>query len=275
MTSYQGRALRPVARVRGGRVKRVLVMLAAIATLTLLTQLPWRTLTRGLATVHGIRVEGTHYLDAARVSAIAGLAEGQDLLGLDLAAARQRLLLCPRIARAEVRHRFPRGLVVRIQERTPVLLVRHGVPWEMDSCGVLLAPLADGVTADVPLLGGLDVSRLPAGARVSGPAVERAIAWMRALDQRELQLAGQVSELEVGDPRATSLLLMDGTRVLAPAWPPDARPLSALRVVLADLRQRGTVAREVDLRFENQVIVRPAVLAGESPASTPRRSTAG
>jgi hypothetical protein len=33
--------------------------------------------------------------------------------------------------------------------------------------------------------------------------------------------------------------------------------------VLADLHQRGTVAQEVDLRFEHQVIVRPA-----APAAT-------
>ena len=33
---------------------------------------------------------------------------------------------------------------------------------------------------------------------------------------------------------------------------------SALRVVLADLKQRGTRADELDLRFDRQVIVRPA-----------------
>jgi hypothetical protein len=80
--------------------------------------------------------------------------------------------------------------------------------------------------------------------------------------------------VDVADARTTRLLLLDGTRVLVPAWPPDVRPLSALRVVLADLHQRGVVAREVDLRFVNQVIVRPAQ-AGSSETGAPRRSQAG
>ena len=66
--------------------------------------------------------------------------------------------------------------------------------------------------------------------------------------------------------------MMDGTRVRTPAWPPDERRLSALRVVLADLHQRGTVAQEVDLRFDNQVIVRPAETAKPSPATPARPS---
>ena len=48
---------------------------------------------------------------------------------------------------------------------------------------------------------------------------------------------------------------MDGTRVLAPAWPPATRRLSALRVVLADLERRGTVAAGSGRAFEDQVIV--------------------
>ena len=86
----------------------------------------------------------------------------------------------------------------------------------------------------------------------------RGLAWAGALSQQVLQLAGQVSELDVTGPDVTDITLLDGTRVIAPAWPPSTRRLSALRVVLADLKQKGTAAEEVDVRFENQVIVRPA-----------------
>ena len=199
--------------------------------------------------VQEVRVEGALYLDAARVAEVAGLHAGDDLITLDLERARQALLLDPRIARAEVTRAWIRDVRVRIVEREPVLLVRHGVPWEMDSAGVLLQPLARGVVADVPLLSGPDFSRLRAGTQVLTPEVRRGLAWVRALAARDLQLAGEVSEVDVSDPLATGLLLANFTQVLAPAWPPGARVLSALRVVLADLRQRGVLAGEVDLRF--------------------------
>ncbi len=156
---------------------------------------------------------------------------------------------------------WPRDVRVRIVEREPVLLVRHDVPWEVDSAGVLLPPLARGVVADVPLLTGPEFSGLRGGTQVLTPEVRRGLAWVRVLGARDLQLAGDVSEVDVSDVSSTGVLLMNGTRVLAPAWPPGARTLSALRVVLEDLRQRGVQANEVDLRYDGQVVVRPAAPA--------------
>jgi predicted nucleic acid-binding Zn ribbon protein len=92
---------------------------------------------------------------------------------------------------------------------------------------------------------------------VRTPDVARGLAWVAALHARELQLLGQVSEVDVGDAQATLLHLASGTRVRGPAWPPGVRDLSALRTVLADLARRGQTAEEVDVRFRNQVIVRP------------------
>jgi cell division septal protein FtsQ len=166
-------------------------------------------------------------------------------------------MLHPRIAGAEVARRWPRGIRVRVVERAPVLLVRHGEAWEMDSTGVLLAPLALGAVADVPLLSGVSFEALPAGSQVRSPDVARGLAWVTVLQDRELQLLGQVSEVDVGDARSTLLHLVSGTRVRATAWPPGVRDLSALRTVLADLARRGQTAEEVDVRFRNQVIVRP------------------
>ena len=273
MNLYQGRALRtepgPRRGPSGGRLRAGLRVLGVLALLVALAHLPWDGLRRRYAVVHEVRIDGLHYLDAQRVVAQAGIKPGDDLFDLDLDAARQRLLLHPRIAAAEVERRGLADIGMTVVERSPVLLVRHGVPWEIDSTGVLLAPLADGVVADVPMLTGPELESVPAGTQVRSLEVQRGLAWVRSLSDRDLQLAGQVSELDVSDPASTSLLLMDGTRVRSPAWPPDERRLSALRVVLADLHQRGTVAQEVDLRFEHQVIVRPVAPAA---AAGPRSS---
>jgi hypothetical protein len=122
---------------------------------------------------------------------------------------------------------------------------------------MLLEPLGKGAVADAPLLAGAAVGDLPAGTRVTTPEVRRGLAWVESLGDRSLQLTGRVSEIDVSRHDETALTLMDGTRVQAPAWPPSVRALSALRVVLADLDRRGVAARELDLRFKDQVIVRP------------------
>jgi cell division protein FtsQ len=271
MSFYQGRALRTEPRVRrggGGRIRRILTLLAALGLAAIVAQVPWGLLRQRVFDVREIRVDGARYLEPAAVTAASGLKPGADLFGVDLDRARQALLLQPRIAAARISRRPPHTLSLHIEERTPVLLVEHGVPWELDSAGVLLPPLAEGVVADVPMLVGMSVQSLPAGTQVHSPAVERGLAWVRALGARDLQLAGQISELDISDADCTVLTLMSGTRVLSPAWPPGIRSLSALRVVLADLQQRGTMAQEVDLRYENQVIVRPVEGKAGGPART-------
>ncbi len=298
MALYQGRALergpRPDVR-RGGRrgagavpdrrwngqprllrPLRIGLALAGIAVLALLaSRLPWRRWRERVAVVQAVRIEGALYLDAARVGAIAGLRPGDDLIALDLERARQALLLDPRISRAEVSRAWPRDVRVRIVEREPVMVVTHGTPWEVDSTGVLLQPLARGLTADVPLLTGPDFSRQRAGTQVLTLEVRRGLAWVRALSARDLQLAVGVSEVDVSDPLATSVLLENGTQVRAPAWPPGARTLSALRVVLSDLQRRGVLAGEVDLRFDSQVVVRPVGAPGSAPGPRLDRVGAG
>lgn len=263
-------------RPRVSRSVRIGLALAGIAGLALLsTRVPWRGLRERVAVVQKVRIEGALYLDAARVGEIAGLHAGDDLIAVDLERARQALLLDPRISRAEVTRAWPRDVRVRIAEREPVLVVTHGTPWEVDSAGVLLQPLARGMTADVPLLTGPDFSRQRPGTQVLTAGVRRGLAWVRALAARDLQLPVGVSEVDVSDPLATGVLLENGTRVLAPAWPPGARTLSALRVVLADLQRRGILAREVDLRFENQVVVRPEGASGSAPGRLPGPEDAG
>jgi len=261
MSLYQGRALvsrHPRRKVRSGALKRTLRLLGAMAVAAGLTQLPWERLADRFWVLTAVDVEGQHYLDREKVLEIAGIVPGQHLDSLEVRAASQALMLHPRIEHARVARRWLRGVKVRITERKPVLLVRHGQPWEMDSTGTLLAPLAKGVVADAPLLAGVDFSGLPEGASVQSPKVQRGLAWSRALDDHAIQLVGEVSEIDVSDGHQTTLLLLDGTRVLTPAWPPGTRALSALRVVLSDLKERGTPAREVDMRFDDQVIVRPA-----------------
>ncbi|HTK31693.1 MAG TPA: FtsQ-type POTRA domain-containing protein [Candidatus Saccharimonadaceae bacterium] len=276
MALYQGRALRQEAphrpRRSGGKVKRVLVVLCVIAGGIALAHLPWSALLSQRLLVRDVHIAGLHYLDADHVLARSGLHRGDDLLKVDCDRVRQELLLDPRIREARVSRRWLSAVDVQIEERVPVLLVQHGVPWEVDSSGVLLAPLAAGVVADVPLLTGPHFETWPAGAQVRTRDVTRGLAWVRALSDRELQLAGQVSEVDVSSPDATALTLMSGTRVMSPAWPPGTRTLSALRVVLADLKQRGTLAQEVDLRFDNQVIVRPVEPTGGPPAAPARSS---
>lgn len=271
MSNYQGRALDRSARRgtggagggdRAGSARRLLARalagLGLIAVVTALAFVPWRDLRRRFVVLKQVQVEGYRYLDAERIRKAAGLAVGQDLMAIDLARVRQLVMLDPRVASAEVSRSSPRGIHIRITERAPALLVAHGETWEMDSSGVLLAPLQAGSVADAPILSGVEVSRFRAGTQVRTTAVQRGLAWAAVLGDNALRLAGQVSEVDVSELRRTRIVLLNGTVVVGPAFPVSMRQLSGLRATLADLADKGFRPGEVDVRFPEQIIVRDA-----------------
>ena len=275
MSHYQGRALqRPSRRERQGGAgwgRQALRVLAVMVALTALAMLPWKDMRRRYAVVKAVHVKGVRYLDPSRIRKYAGVAEGQDLLSLDLGAVRRRVEADPRIGRAEVRHHGLRGIEVTVHERIPALVVTTGEPFEVDTAGVLLEPLQRGVVADVPLLTGVRVGSATPGTKIRSAEMQRGLAWAAVLSDNALRLAGQVSELDVSESRATRLVLMNGIRVVGPAWPVSIRQLSGLRATLLDLQRKGMMPGEVDVRIPDQVIVRdtqPAELVSAEEPGT-------
>jgi hypothetical protein len=184
---------------------------------------PWGDLRHRLLILDHVKVTGARYLDEGRIRERSGLKNGQDLLSLDLTRVRQLVLLEPRLVSATVHRHGLRGVEIEVVERVPTLTVEHGEPWELDGDGVLLEPLQSGVVADVPMLVGPDFSNRLAGSLVQTPEVKRGLAWTSILNDNALRLTGQVSEIDVSDPRLTRLVMMNGVRVVAPIWPNGAR----------------------------------------------------
>jgi hypothetical protein len=269
MSRYQGKALAREPRERGPKrspMQRALRVVVAMAVIGGLAMVPWGRMRKQLLVLDHVKVSGLRYLDESAIRRRSGLKNGQDLLSLDLTRVRQLVLLEPRLESATVRRHGLRGVEIKVVERVPSLVVEHGDTWELDAEGVLLEPLQAGVVADVPMLVGPDLSNRMAGSLVQTPEVKRGLAWTTVLNDNALRLTGQVSEVDVTDPRVTRLVMMNGVRVVAPAWPNGARQLSGLRATLADLHAKGMTPREVDVRFKDQIVVRGA--RPEAPTAT-------
>lgn len=277
MSRYQGKALQDPKRPRrapsGSPLRRPLRVLLVMLVLGVLAMVPWGEIRERILIVDRIHVTGLRYLDVAKVRERSGLKEGQDLLALDLPRARQMVLLEPRIQSARVRRVGLRSVEIRVEERVPALVVEHGEPWEIDANGVLLEPLQAGVVADVPMLAGPDFSSYRPGSQIQTTEVRRGLAWTAILSDNGLRLTGQVSEVDVSDPRLTRLLLLNGVRVIGPVWPNGARQLSGLRATLADLAAKGMTPREVDVRFKDQIVVRGAKPDGPTATGSTQRES--
>lgn len=100
-----------------------------------------------------VRLEGASYTDAAAVDRSLEDVRGKNLFGLHTAPLERRLLDLPTVRRADIAVRLPGSLLVRLEERTPILIWRVGARrYLVDVDGRLFALLGDVPPAGVAAL---------------------------------------------------------------------------------------------------------------------------
>jgi cell division septal protein FtsQ len=154
----------------------------------------------------------------------------------------------PLIASARVVRRLPNGLVATIVEERPVALLSDEALVAVSEEGVVLPVPPGRLPAALPLI---RATSADAGTvhHLAALAVERPRLGARLLEI--VQEEGDIRLRLSGDP---------GVEVLLPS-PAEPVHLARLEVVLDDLalaRNGGSAALVADLRYADQVVVRPA-----------------
>lgn len=180
---------------------------------------------------------------------------GRPLLSVDLDGAIADLSSRPWVAHAAARRVVPDTIAVQVEPRAPVALARRGDElWTVDQDGLWLGAYGEG--AGAPRFAVLD----PSGAASPQEGVSRGARLLARLKADDPELLSRVSEVEVLDdgfalvdaPARLRLLL--GSDALGPG-----RAFARWRAFLAlapELGRRGLLPREVDLRYENRIVLK-------------------
>ncbi|MFQ1001061.1 cell division protein FtsQ/DivIB [Modestobacter sp. SSW1-42] len=166
-------------RRRVARDRRLVLGLGAVVVLVALAA--WLLLASPLLAVRTVQVDGAARLAADEVAGVAGVAVGTPLVRVDTAAAAGRVGQLPQVASVEVTRGWPGTVVVTVQERVPVAVVRtDGDRRLVDAGGVVFetvtGPVPDGVVPlEVPAPGPDDAAtRAALGAVTALPGEVRA-----------------------------------------------------------------------------------------------------
>ncbi len=202
-----------------------------------------------------VEVRGLRYLSEAKVVTLLDLGPETSVWG-DRAAWSDRVARHPLVREARVTRRFPDGLVVDVVERTPVALAPTPALEPVDAEGYRLPLDPAAYRLDLPVLS--TAARPPSGARLVPDDVR--------------QLAGEVHHLMTSDTaflqRVSSVAWTErGAMVVSWTDPPvdflvqPGTPPARLREGLGALADAASktpdrLPRVVDLRFEDQVVVR-------------------
>ncbi len=140
-----------VRRLGPRRLRRIIIL--AVVVLLLGSGCVWTLYGSQWLRVERVSVSGTAVLTPGQVREAAAVPVGSPLVSVDTGAIESRLMRSlPRIDQVDVERSWPDGIVLKVTERTPVLLVRRGGEFvEVDDEGVRFATVARAPKG-VPLL---------------------------------------------------------------------------------------------------------------------------
>jgi cell division protein FtsQ len=213
------------------------VVLLGAATVWVLYGSPWLRVER-------VTVSGTSVLTQAQVDEAADVPLGEPLMSLDTDAIEARLRReLPRIDSVEVVRDWPRGIDLKVAERTPVLLIenpgKRGKYAEVDAKGVRFAMVSEPPKG-VPVLE-MELARSAAPRRFGTERLTRAA--VRVASDVPAAVARNARFLKVRSYDSISLELTDGRTV---AWGSSEKGREKARTLIA-LMKAAPDARHFDV----------------------------
>ncbi len=240
----------------------VIVLIAAVTVVASTSPLWGSWVGRRIAwlSVEKVEITGTRLLAPHEVVAASGVALGQPLLD-EPAVWEDALRQHPVIADAAVTRRPPHTLRIHVIEKAPVAFVSDGTLRLATAAGEILPVEPHVVPLDLPIVhGSLDDS-------TRAEATRGALAETDRLTSLAPALMREVSEIRVARDDSGVLHLSHSTAEIVVPFGATPSRIEELKRVLADLDRRFPAraatpaarrSHHIDLRFEDQVVVRPS-----------------
>ena len=241
------------------RVGQWIIGLAALAWgLTMVTREMGPVL-QGWLEIREVEVEGIHHVTKPEVLERLVLKPGMGLHQVSTSFLAERMRTHAWIKEATVERRPPHLLHVTVLERTPAAIIRTGADhWLSDENGNLLAKLDRQGDQTLPLLIGLDLQSLQRGEAGVRNAVQSGVVLAKlianTLDGRvEVDLKNSSNVVA----SANGVRFQFGDDSLVAQWE-RFRNVNPSFKTAPDYGRKRTVS-EIDLRYDNRVIVRERV----------------
>jgi cell division protein FtsQ len=244
---------------RGRRALRVgqwIVGLAVLAWgLTMVTREMGPVL-QGWLEIREVEIEGIHHVTKPEVLERLGLKPGMGLHQVSTAFLAERVRAHAWVKEATVERRPPHLLHVTILERTPAAIIRTGADhWLSDERGYLLAQLGRQDDQMLPLLIGLDTQSLRHGEAGARNAVQSGIVLAKLIANTfDGRVEVDLTKFSNVVASANGVRFQFGGDSLVDQWERFRKVNPSFKVAPLDDRKR-TVS-EIDLRYDNRVIVR-------------------
>ncbi len=262
------------------RLGRILLASGAVGVLSVVTVCAYA-LTNFLEHDARFRIAGTTNIQAAGLAEVSradmlpvfGEDIGRNIFFVPLKERRKQLEQIPWIEHATVERLLPDQIRITVVERKPIAFVRQGSQVELiDANGVLLAEPPAMMSQhhySFPVVTGIEPRDPVTGRRARMEVYQRLVS---ELDSNGQHLSDQVSEIDLHDPEDARVLMPEqGTDILAHFGEDHfLERFQRYKAHIAEWRSQYPKLAEVDLRYDQQVVLQMTDGAHSLPGQTAR-----
>jgi cell division septal protein FtsQ len=208
--------------------------------------------------IEKVELSGLSRIDAKELTPLVADLRGQNILLAPLDVVEARLESHPRVAAVESRRVLPDHVTYTIVEREPVALVYTDRFFEIDAAGMVMP--GDDYTGllDLPTITGIASGEVRAGRVCADPMVRGALEALDVCRDLGAEFAQDISELRASSTGIAIRSLKDNCVLLLGDADYEKR-LRKFFLLREELARREGPSRLIDLRFENQVVLRSEI----------------
>ena len=243
-----------------GRVrrKRPTIALFLLLVVLVLGMISLANRWKGELRAERLQVRGVRILPEKEIVALANVSVGTPLYDVDLLQVRGRLLVNPYVREAVVTHDLPSTIRVVVKERSPVAFLGGSELYYLSEEGYVLPPVNSKEVFDLPVITGLTQQKpVKAGMKIASENFKAAIEILSEAAVLDRELYHIISEINIGGATPIVYTAEHGIPIFF-----DRENIRTQLVYLQTfwntyVRQKGSdQLNSIDLRFENQVVVR-------------------
>ena len=246
--------LRYFFQVTAGIIAVVLLSVALIFVHDLFTQTHYFDMKK-------MDIKGLRHLTPKDILLQSGLAEGDNILGINLNLIRKKLLAHPWVEGVRVSRSLPDGIIIAIKEYRPVAVVKiENSAYLLSNKGVLFKPLTASDPKNIPIITGFSYSDIPVAdfpASIQFKAVREVLKMGRL--SGSIIPAKKINEIRMDGELGLTLDAFTPSLLIQIGYEHYPEKYQNFKRILGYLKNENEPMKvsEIDLSDLNQIVVTP------------------
>ena len=206
-----------------------------------------------------INISGQRLVKPEEILSYSRLELGTNIFRLDIARISRMIEVHPLIKEAIILRRLPDVIDIKVRERKQIACISLGEMYGLDEEGVILPPLEvkSELSPKLPVVTGLRVASVTVGEGLDLAGVKSSLNVLKAMAETKLGEFLEIGEINVVKPATPVLYTTRENTEIRLGNYPVRQQLESLKVIWVDLKEKGSEAEYIDLRFGDKMVVKP------------------